>query len=119
MDLAALNRPAREGFTAALGGIFEHSPWVAAGAHAAAPFDSVDHLHAAMPDVVARAGRDAQVALLRAHPVMPGREALEGSLTADSSSEQGRLEKLVTTDRDRWCWPRCRCRSWSCPSSTA
>jgi len=107
MDLAALNRPAREGFTAALGGIFEHSPWVAAGAHAA------------MPDVVARAGRDAQVALLRAHPVMPGREALEGSLTADSSSEQGRLEKLVTTDRDRWCWPRCRCRSWSCPSSTA
>lgn len=74
-----------------LGSIFEHSPWVADRALKRGPFRSVDELHAAMMKVVHEASRDEQLALIRAHPELAGKEAVEGSLTVDSSSEQGRL----------------------------
>jgi chitin deacetylase len=71
--------------------VFEHSPWVAERAWARAPFKSADELHAAMMQSVQAASRDEQLGLVRAHPELAGREALDGSLTVDSSSEQGRL----------------------------
>jgi len=40
---------------------------------------------------VGAASRNEQLALIRAHPELAGREAVDGTLTADSSSEQGRL----------------------------
>lgn len=89
--LAGLNRMDRAAFTAALGAVFEHSPWVAGRAHAAKPFASIDQLHAAMMQAVRAAPRAEQLALIRAHPELAGREATEGTLTADSTSEQGRL----------------------------
>lgn len=87
--LAQVNAMPAAEFRAAFGGVFEHSPWVAEGAFAARPFASVDALHAAMTDVVKRAGRDEQVALLRAHPELAGREAQAGTMTGDSTAEQG------------------------------
>ena len=72
-------------------GVFEHSPWVAERAWLRGPFGSVDALHAAMMDVVRAASREEQLALVRAHPELAGREAAERTLTHDSSTEQGRL----------------------------
>ena len=72
-------------------GVFEHSPWVAERAWRRGPFASVEDLHAAMMRVVGEASRAEQLALLRAHPELAGREAGEGTLTPDSSNEQGRL----------------------------
>ena len=72
-------------------GVFEHSPWVAERAWPRGPFGSIDALHVAMMEVVRAASREEQLALVRAHPELAGREAAEGSLTADSSTEQGRL----------------------------
>ena len=72
-------------------GVFEHSPWVAERAWPRGPFGSVDALHAAMMEVVRAATREEQLVLVRAHPELAGSEAREGALTADSSSEQGRL----------------------------
>lgn len=89
--LAGLNRMDRAAFTAALGAVFEHSPWVAERAHAAKPFASATALHQAMMQAVRAATRAEQLALLRAHPELAGREAAEGTLTADSTGEQGRL----------------------------
>ena len=40
---------------------------------------------------VREAARDEQLGLVRAHPELAGAEASEGTLTADSSSEQARL----------------------------
>jgi 2-oxo-4-hydroxy-4-carboxy-5-ureidoimidazoline decarboxylase len=91
LTLCALNGMEQREFSSALGSIFEHSAWVAEGAFAARPFVSVDHLHQAMMDVVWLVSREQQVALLRAHPELAGREAREGTMTADSTSEQGRL----------------------------
>ena len=42
-----------------------------------------------MTDVVKRASRDEQLALLRAHPELAGKEAQSGTMTSDSTSEQG------------------------------
>ena len=78
-------------FVARFGGVFEHSPWVAERAWQLRPFDSLDRLHASMMQVVGEASREEQLALLRAHPELAGREAAKGALTADSSTEQGRL----------------------------
>ena len=78
----------REEFTAAYGGIFESSPWVAEEAYADGPFEGVDDLHAAMVGVVERAGAERQVALIRAHPDLAGRAAIAGELTDDSTREQ-------------------------------
>ena len=78
-------------FVRHFGPVFEHSPWVAERACGRRPFHSVDELHKAMMTVLGQAGRDEQLALIRAHPELAGSEAKAGTLTVDSSSEQGRL----------------------------
>jgi 2-oxo-4-hydroxy-4-carboxy-5-ureidoimidazoline decarboxylase len=91
VELAELNALGEREFVALLGGVFEHSPWVAQQALAARPFSSVGELHEAMMAAVRAAGRERQLALVRAHPELAGAEAKEGRLTFDSSSEQARL----------------------------
>lgn len=88
MNLDALNRASRADFVAALGGIFEHSPWVAERAFAERPFADVGALHAAMCAAMRGAGHDAQLALIRAHPQLAGRAAIAGELTDASTREQ-------------------------------
>jgi 2-oxo-4-hydroxy-4-carboxy-5-ureidoimidazoline decarboxylase len=88
MNLASLNQLPKPAFTQTLGAIFEHSPWVAEGAHAAAPFATIEFLHAAMVRVVDHASLEQQLALIRAHPDLAGKAALAGELTAESTSEQ-------------------------------
>jgi 2-oxo-4-hydroxy-4-carboxy-5-ureidoimidazoline decarboxylase len=88
MTLAELNAADRKAFVTRLGGVFEHSPWVAEGAYAARPFASVDALHAAMVDVVERASPAHQLGLIRAHPELAGKAAIRGELTAASHAEQ-------------------------------
>lgn len=78
----------REAFIAQLGGLYEHSPWVAERAWKARPFRTRDALHAAMEEVVAAAGQEEQLALMRAHPELAGRLAVAGQLTVASRSEQ-------------------------------
>ncbi len=88
MTLAQINALDEAGFVRTLGGIFEHSPWVAQRAFAQRPFASVAALHAAMNGVVAKATPAEQFALLRAHPELAGKAAVRGELTADSTTEQ-------------------------------
>lgn len=88
MTLDELNALDRDAFVAALGAIYEHSPWVAEDVFPLRPFASVDELHAAMSKAVLDAGDDVRLALLRAHPQLAGKAALRGELTADSTREQ-------------------------------
>ncbi|MNM91046.1 Uric acid degradation bifunctional protein PucL [compost metagenome] len=68
LTLPDLNTMSREEFAKALGGIFEHSPWVAEATYNARPFNSVDELHRAMIETARNAGTDTVLSLLRAHP---------------------------------------------------
>jgi N-carbamoyl-L-amino-acid hydrolase len=88
ISLDELNRGTREEFVAALGGIFEHSPWVAERAAAARPFSSRLQLLDTMRTAVAAATPDEQLALIRAHPELAGRAAIRNELTPESGREQ-------------------------------
>jgi 2-oxo-4-hydroxy-4-carboxy-5-ureidoimidazoline decarboxylase len=90
-SLADINAADRDAFVSMLGGVFEHSLWVAGCAQAKRPFASTAEVHDAMMECVRSASLIQQLTLVRAHPELAGREAVEGGLTADSSSEQGRL----------------------------
>ncbi|KUP25205.1 2-oxo-4-hydroxy-4-carboxy-5-ureidoimidazoline decarboxylase [Paenibacillus sp. DMB5] len=84
LTLEQINGMSREQFVAALGGIFEHSPWVAEGTYQQIPFHSVDELHRAMLQT-ARSAPDSQVTeLLRSHPDL----ATRLQVTPYSAAEQ-------------------------------
>jgi N-carbamoyl-L-amino-acid hydrolase len=73
-----------------LDGLYEHSPWIAQAALERRPFRSLAHLKHAMASVVAEAGLDAQLALIRAHPELAGKAMVSRTLTAESTNEQGK-----------------------------
>ena len=75
-------------FVAAVGGVYENSPWIAEQAHAAGPYNSLAALAAGMKKIVQDSGTDAQKALLCAHPDLAGKAAIAGELTAESTEEQ-------------------------------
>lgn len=102
--LAALNAMLAEDFVAALGGVFEHSPWVAESAAAGRPYSSVGMLHDAMCAVVRQAGPEKQLHLIRAHPDLAGKAARAGALTDASTGEQrgAGLDRLTDAEFRRF-----------------
>lgn len=88
MTLTELNTLEPSRFAAALAGVFEHSPWIAASACDRRPFKSTDELHAVLVGIVQSAPAEAQLALLRSHPELASKAAMRGELTAASNEEQ-------------------------------
>jgi 2-oxo-4-hydroxy-4-carboxy-5-ureidoimidazoline decarboxylase len=81
----------REAFVGEFGPVYEHSPWIAEQAWDAGLTDNqntADSLHTCLSAIVNAADRDAQLALLRAHPDLAGKLAVQGELTVQSTSEQ-------------------------------
>jgi N-carbamoyl-L-amino-acid hydrolase len=73
-----------------LSGLYEHSDWIAQQALNQRPFVSLAHLKHAMTQVLQDAGRDAQLALIRAHPELAGKAMVSKTLTAESTNEQSK-----------------------------
>jgi beta-ureidopropionase / N-carbamoyl-L-amino-acid hydrolase len=119
--LQALNTADEAAFVAALDGIYEHSPWIAAAAFRARPaggFGSLAGLKHALVQAVREAGREAQLGLIRAHPELAGKAMVAKSLTAESTDEQTRsglthcsadefaqLQQLNAAYNARFGWP--------------
>jgi 2-oxo-4-hydroxy-4-carboxy-5-ureidoimidazoline decarboxylase len=81
--------------------LFEHSPWVEARADAR---PSTGDRHADLMAVVGEASREEQLALIRAHPELAGKAAVDGSLTEASAAEQASagLDRLSQAEYDRF-----------------
>jgi 2-oxo-4-hydroxy-4-carboxy-5-ureidoimidazoline decarboxylase len=75
-----------ETFLSRYGGVYEHSPWIAEACFGTGL--KADTLSRAMRQQVEEAGKDKQLALLRAHPDLAGKLAVQGGLTDESTSEQ-------------------------------
>ena len=76
-------------FISLYGGIYEHSPWVAEEVAAlAAGIDDAERLAALMAECVDNAGKEKQLALLRAHPDLAGKAQIAEGLTPASTAEQ-------------------------------
>ncbi len=98
--LSALNSIDQPAFVAALGHLFEHSPWVAELTWPQRPFASAESLHAALCATMRAAPRERQLALIRAHPDLAGRLAQQKKLTAESTREQASagLDQLIDSE---------------------
>jgi 2-oxo-4-hydroxy-4-carboxy-5-ureidoimidazoline decarboxylase len=82
--IATVNAMPLPQFLAAFGDVAEHSPWVAREAASFRPFETRDAMIARFETAVRAANRDAQLALIRAHPDL----ATKARLTDDSTKEQ-------------------------------
>jgi len=84
-----------------LSALFDHSPWVEQRADAN---PSSGDRHADLIAVVAAATRDEQLALIRAHPELAGKAAIDRTLTDASAAEQASagLDRLTPEDYARF-----------------
>jgi N-carbamoyl-L-amino-acid hydrolase len=121
LDLDTINRAGQTDFGALLEGVYEHSPWVAEAAwrlRPAAGFATLPALKRALVVAVREAGREAQLALVRAHPELAGKAMVRGALTDESTNEQNtaglthctpadfaRLQQLNADYNARFGWP--------------
>lgn len=103
-SLAEINAMDRDAFIAALGAIYENSPWVAEGGHESMPFASVDALQLALQAVVDTASKARQIILIQAHPDLAGKAARAGELGEHSKSEQAGvgLDRLSDSEYARF-----------------
>jgi 2-oxo-4-hydroxy-4-carboxy-5-ureidoimidazoline decarboxylase len=88
IKLQELNELDAKGFVQLLGGVFEHSPWVAERVAQLRPFASVEKLHESMVAAIESSGQDTQLRLIRAHPELAGKAAVRGEMTDESNREQ-------------------------------
>jgi 2-oxo-4-hydroxy-4-carboxy-5-ureidoimidazoline decarboxylase len=95
MDLSDADFVRRFGF------LFEHSPWVVARAAARRPFAD---LHAGLMQAVYDATPEERLALIRAHPELAGKAAIDKTLTAESTAEQASagLDRLTEAEFARF-----------------
>ena len=89
-ETKAVDNRHREEFVTRFGGVYEHSSWVAEAIFESGMDDreNVENLATRMAVIVNEAGEERQLALLRAHPDLAGRLALQGELTQSSMDEQ-------------------------------
>ena len=100
LTLDSLNALDRAAFTAALGHLFEHSPWVADETWPRRPLRDAAHLHAELCATMRSAAPARQLALIRAHPDLAGRLAQQNALTAESTREQASAGLNRLTDAE-------------------
>ena len=102
MTLAEINAMPRDQFVAALGWIFEESPWVAERTWAHRPFVSREALHRSMTGELDKAATAEQIALLRAHPDL-GTRARVSAASAGEQSGAG-LDRLSVEEFETFEW---------------
>ncbi len=91
MDVEKLNHLSDAEFIELLGGIYEHSPWVAEQVVHQRPFKSFSALVSSMKAAVESSDEKTKIELLKAHPEFAGKAAMDGELTEASTQEQGSL----------------------------
>ncbi|MFL6698224.1 MAG: 2-oxo-4-hydroxy-4-carboxy-5-ureidoimidazoline decarboxylase [Vitreoscilla sp.] len=100
LTLERLNAASRAEFATLLDGTYEHSPWIAEAAWDARPFASLAALKHALVRATRAGGRQAQLALIRAHPELAGKAMVANTLTAESTNEQGKAGLTACTPEE-------------------
>ncbi len=90
-----LNGVTSEAFVQRFGALYESSPWIAERSYPVLSNTSEDSVTAeALLDTLAftveQASHDEKLALIKAHPDLAGKAAVQGALTAESTEEQAK-----------------------------
>jgi OHCU decarboxylase len=88
LSMDAINEFDHAAFVERFGPLFEHSPWIAEAAWRDHPFADREELYEALVGAMYAAPRERKLALIRAHPDLAGKAAIEGTLTRSSKREQ-------------------------------
>ncbi len=88
MTIDGVNALSPPEFLLAFGGLYEHSPWIVEAAAAKRPFTDFEAMLDALGEVVDASGEVRQLGLLRAHPELAGKAAIDHTLTGASTLEQ-------------------------------
>ncbi|MEM6653840.1 MAG: 2-oxo-4-hydroxy-4-carboxy-5-ureidoimidazoline decarboxylase [Pseudomonadota bacterium] len=88
MTIDEVNALPASGFIEAFGSVYEHSPWVAEAVVAQRPFEDRNQMISQMQQSMSAAPHADKLNLLRAHPELAGKAAIDGTLTTASKSEQ-------------------------------
>jgi 2-oxo-4-hydroxy-4-carboxy-5-ureidoimidazoline decarboxylase len=99
MTLEEIGNLDQTAFVDALGWIFEHSPWVAEEAWWMRPFNNLEALLAAMASAVRLAGRERQLALIRAHPDLGARAKMSNASVGEQAGAG--LDQLSADEMNR------------------
>ncbi|MFO7805271.1 MAG: allantoinase PuuE [Paracoccaceae bacterium] len=94
----------RDTFIKTFGGVFEHSPWIAEGAHAlelGPAHDTPGGLHNALTRIFRAVPDDRRLGVLTAHPDLAGKLAAAKRLTPHSKAEQASVGLDALTDTER------------------
>lgn len=118
LTLDQLNAAGAAEALAMLDGLYEHSPWIAEQALTRRPFASLAQLKLALVEALRDAGREKQLALVRAHPELAGKAMVAKSLTSESTNEQtvsgltncspaefARIQELNAAYNAKFGWP--------------
>jgi len=98
--IAELNQASLEEFVAALGAVFEDTPAIARQAWEQRPFTDSADLHQCMVTIVQELDRQAQIALIRAHPDL-GSKAKMAEASVQEQAGAG-LDRLSPAEYDRF-----------------
>jgi OHCU decarboxylase len=100
--MRAINELDKAAFVERFGPLFEHSPWVAEAAFRDRPFADREELYEALVAAMYAAPMERKLALIRAHPDLAGKAAIEGTLTDSSTREQASagLDRLTPDEYD-------------------
>jgi OHCU decarboxylase len=100
--MRAINELDQAAFVERFGPLFEHSPWVAETAWRDRPFADREELYEALVAAMYAAPLERKLALIRAHPDLAGKAAVEGTLTDSSTREQASagLDRLTPDEYD-------------------
>ena len=88
MTLEDVNTLAPDVFLKTFASIYAHSPWVAGAVVSDRPFNNLTELSGRMQASVEASSHDQKLSLLRAHPELAGKAAVDGTLTQASKQEQ-------------------------------
>ena len=101
MTLDEVNALDEAAFVTRFGALFEHSPWVVESAAALRPFDN---LFDGLMHALHRSSAEQKLALIRAHPELAGKAAIDRTLTDASAAEQASagLDRLTPAEYARF-----------------
>lgn len=101
MTLDEVNALPAQDFVARYGALFEHSPWVVERAVLLRPFAD---LHEGLMQALEAASAEEKLALIRAHPELAGKAAIDKTLTEASTAEQASagLDRLTVPEFERF-----------------
>jgi 2-oxo-4-hydroxy-4-carboxy-5-ureidoimidazoline decarboxylase len=114
MTLDVVNAMHAQEFINVFGDVAEHSPWVAAQAAEACPFDKRDKMIEVFASAVRNATLEKQLALIRAHPDLASkvkltdhsqREQADAGLTSLTTEEMAEFTRLNAAYKAKFSFP--------------